>query len=1175
MFFLKKQVLIWIALLCAGCMQTVMAQVYTKARILTTENGLSDNSVNCFYKDATGYMWIGTRYGLNQFNGHAFRIFTPGAGNSISNEFINSITGEADGTVWVATLNGLNYYKPAQNRWHTVMPGDITNKSDLPNNLVWDIQFGEDGLLWIASDVFEFSSYNTKTQQFTYYDWPAFANTLPATASKYASIQKFVKRSRNEFWLGTTKGLVLLNIDTKQFKWLGGGFSSSVSGLIYDATSGRVFLSSDEGKCFVYNEKEKTYREFFPEAEPYPSTNFVVNRHNELWLPSANGLLKITDGVKWSQHIPGFSESILPGAVRAIYKDEMGLRWIGTTNGIAIYDRDRSAAFIPLLPVSEKSAINKMGGVCFDTASDSYFVTSLDPAAVFIVPADGGNIRKITSDNNGNFFSNCNNIYIDRQNNCWLLTDRNVYRFDRAQHQFVLFPTPNNNENVGFRTFAMDDKGDYWFGSFVKGIYHYRVAEKRYDTIPFIFLPFSKKIAALNFDPSRKSMWISAFSSDVVRYDLETGKMEGYEDRPGLTALNMVNDMVVDRSKRLWMATANASIFRFDKGYVTEKNFRHFDMQSGLPGNSFISLCEDNNGNLWLLSERGIDVIDSSGKPVYEGTSNHRFSFSNYTSDTRSPHTLYFNKTKNEVVAAVGGGLLIIPAGKTQRHRPFNVMVTAIRAGNRDTAEEKSTWDFSQRLSYKYNQLHFDFAGLYYGSPEDILYEYKLAGYDNHWARSNNYSASYQNLPVGNYFFQVRARYRNGQMAGETKGYTFAIEPPFWKTNLFIAATVLLICAAISWLIYSLNQKLKAEKILNSFTASIYSQNTIEDICWETARNCVLKLGFTDCVIYWYEEDRKLLVQKAAFGPKNPWQREIYNSLAIPLGKGIVGSVALTGKMEVIKDTSKDPRYIVDDEQRLSEITVPVFVDEKLFGVIDSEHPQRNFYTRYHARLLRKIASICAVRIARYQAEEKLRGKIARDLHDEMGSTLTSINIMSKVAMEGMPPDTPVKDYLQKIKDNSGRILESIGDMVWVINPANDNFEKLVFRMKEFTGEMLEPLKINYHFREEGILQSVQLNVEQRKEIYMIFKEAVTNAVKYSGTTELFITLSEGNGMLSMEITDKGAGFDPREVMQGNGLKNMKTRAAQIGATLHIESMKDRGATIIFNLPSPHQGMIS
>jgi len=222
------------------------------------------------------------------------------------------------------------------------------------------------------------------------------------------------------------------------------------------------------------------------------------------------------------------------------------------------------------------------------------------------------------------------------------------------------------------------------------------------------------------------------------------------------------------------------------------------------------------------------------------------------------------------------------------------------------------------------------------------------------------------------------------------------------------------------------------------------------------------------------------------------------------------------------------------------------------------------------------MAAICAERVARYLAEEKLRGKISRDLHDEMGSTLTSINIMSKVAIEGLGSDEDVKNYLQKIKDNSGRMLESIGDMVWVINPANDNFEKLMLRMKEFTAEMLEPLKISYHFHEQGMLHTVQLNTEQRKEVYMIFKEVVTNAVKYSGSPELVITLAEENGMLSMEVVDKGSGFDPAAVLHGNGLKNMRTRAARIGAEIDIASARAKGTRVLFRLAtSPDQGMKS
>ena len=209
---LIRSLLLIIQLIWSGA---VAAQIYSKARILTVENGLSDNRVNCFYKDRSGYIWIGTRNGLNRYDGHAFRVFRPSSRNSISNEVINSIAEDDKGTIWVGTMNGLNRYDPTLNHWETILPDPLKKSVGLPNNLVWDIQFSKEGLLWIASDVFEFSSYNPVSRQFTHYDWPGFAKTVPKTgASHYTSIHKFLAKSPYEFWLGTNRGLVHLDIRT-------------------------------------------------------------------------------------------------------------------------------------------------------------------------------------------------------------------------------------------------------------------------------------------------------------------------------------------------------------------------------------------------------------------------------------------------------------------------------------------------------------------------------------------------------------------------------------------------------------------------------------------------------------------------------------------------------------------------------------------------------------------------------------------------------------------------------------------------------------------------------------------------------------------------------------------------------------------------------------------------
>jgi signal transduction histidine kinase len=183
-----------------------------------------------------------------------------------------------------------------------------------------------------------------------------------------------------------------------------------------------------------------------------------------------------------------------------------------------------------------------------------------------------------------------------------------------------------------------------------------------------------------------------------------------------------------------------------------------------------------------------------------------------------------------------------------------------------------------------------------------------------------------------------------------------------------------------------------------------------------------------------------------------------------------------------------------------------------------------------------------------------------------MGSTLTSINIISTVAMEEKQEQEKLKKYFQKIKDHSGRMMESMSDMVWAINPVNDNFEKVILRMKEFAAEILEPARINYHFTEEGLLENTYLNLEQRKDIYMIFKEAVNNVVKYSGATELTVLLQRTAQHLVMIIRDNGSGFDTAKANPGNGLKNMKSRAEEMGATIQIDSLSGNGTTISLEL---------
>jgi PAS domain S-box-containing protein len=151
--------------------------------------------------------------------------------------------------------------------------------------------------------------------------------------------------------------------------------------------------------------------------------------------------------------------------------------------------------------------------------------------------------------------------------------------------------------------------------------------------------------------------------------------------------------------------------------------------------------------------------------------------------------------------------------------------------------------------------------------------------------------------------------------------------------------------------------------LVNNLTKSILGKIDINEIAWEIVNNIAEYLHSEDCVIYLVDQDNKTLEQIAAFGSKLGDEKKIMNSLVLTMGQGIVGNVAKTATSEIINDTSKDERYIVDDERRFSEIAVPIISEGKVIGVIDSEHKEKNYYTAKHIQTLESIASLVAIQL--------------------------------------------------------------------------------------------------------------------------------------------------------------------------------------------------------------------
>ncbi|MFD2161980.1 two-component regulator propeller domain-containing protein [Paradesertivirga mongoliensis] len=208
------------------------------------------------------------------------------------------------------------------------------------------------------------------------------------------------------------------------------------------------------------------------------------------------------------------------------------------------------------------------------------------------------------------------------------------------------------------------------------------------------------------------------------------------------------------------------------------------------------------------------------------------------------------------------------------------------------------------------------------------------------------------------------------------------------------------------------------------------------------------------------------------------------------------------------------------------------------------------------------------LRLNQLMEVQKIRERVARDLHDDMGSTLSTINILSEMAKVKVKSDTvSAGDYISKISDNSIRMMEAMDDIVWSIKPSNDSIQKITARMREFAAGILEPKNIDYSFVLDEKVKELTLDMEARRDLFLIFKEAINNLAKYSGASTADIQFYQKDNKLILQIEDNGKGFDPNQAEQGNGLLNMKKRSDRLKAKFTIKSEMGLGTEICLELP--------
>ncbi|MCP9749108.1 tetratricopeptide repeat-containing sensor histidine kinase [Lacihabitans sp. CS3-21] len=203
----------------------------------------------------------------------------------------------------------------------------------------------------------------------------------------------------------------------------------------------------------------------------------------------------------------------------------------------------------------------------------------------------------------------------------------------------------------------------------------------------------------------------------------------------------------------------------------------------------------------------------------------------------------------------------------------------------------------------------------------------------------------------------------------------------------------------------------------------------------------------------------------------------------------------------------------------------------------------------------------------RLESQQKLRNQIAADLHDEIGSTLSSISILSELVAQERTKEHFKPDIMTQVSNDARNVIEKMDEIIWTINPDNDEFYNLETRLKSYAIPLFESKDIDFKFDFSTNLENIKIDMSKRRDIYLILKEAINNLLKYSECKNAQICALLIDNDLIMKVSDDGIGFDKESESLRNGQRNMQIRAEKIGARLLVNSVLEKGTEVALFLP--------
>jgi ligand-binding sensor domain-containing protein/signal transduction histidine kinase/DNA-binding response OmpR family regulator len=782
---------------------------------LGNEQGLSNSTVETIFQDSRGFMWFGTRDGLNKYDGYQMTVYRYNAAdsNSISDNYIKYLYEDSHHTLWVGTLNGLNRFNPGSNNFTRFRHQPADDRS-LSHNLVTCIYEDKKERLWISTFGGGLNLLDRRTGVFSHFrHHPSQPLSLGDN-----NVNSLCEDSNGNLWVATESGLQAFDREKSSFRSLTmpASFDKAhqVIRIVCSDGKGNLWLGTEERGLLFCNPAQGSFikYEHLEKDASSLSTNQVrsilPDSKGHLWTGGVNGGLDLFNASNGSffhyQNEPENNRSLSQRTVSAIFEDRQGILWIGThRGGINIYvPGAEKFKLYQQQPDLNSLSYNDVKAFCEDSQGRIWIGTDGGGLNLFDRNRQTFRQYKYNPYNAGTIGSNeVLNITEDRQGNLWTGTwggGLNLYHAaSESFTRFVNNPADKNSISSNYvQKILEDSKGNLWIATYYGGLNLYNSTTRQFSRITGSGNQvFSGSNAVSLAEDKKGRIWIGTDDGGLNCYNPATGTFAHYftndEKKPDLRVL------FIDSKDRLWVGQSGLYLFN-----AAADTFSLYTREAGLATEFIKGITEDEAGNFWIATSNGItrfnpDLHQYKKYNTGDGLQGLEFEANAYlkTKDGQ----MYFG--------GINGFNAFYPREITTNKFVPPVYITDLQIFNQKMEPGAQHSPLQKEISitnkitldYKQASFSFGFAALDYTASENNQYAYKLDGWDKDW----NYvgterKAAYTNLDPGTYVFHVKASNNDGVWNEQGTAITIVILPPFWKTWWFI----LLLLALLFYLAY-------------------------------------------------------------------------------------------------------------------------------------------------------------------------------------------------------------------------------------------------------------------------------------------------------------------------------------------------------------------------------------